>query len=71
MTQEKQQNRNMFKDRITRRIMGNSINFVRTDRQALRSSVYSWTGQRAGKVKVFEIKGRMRGETDLVSIHQT
>lgn len=71
MTQEKQQNRNMFKDRITRRIMGNSINFVRTDRQALRSSVYSWTGQRAGKMKVFEIKGRMRGETDLVSIHQT
>lgn len=71
MTREKQQNRNMFKDRITKRIMGKSINSVRTDGQDLRSSVYSWTGQRVGKMKVFEIKGGMRGETDLVSIHQT
>lgn len=59
----------MFKDRITKRIMGNPINFVRADRQDLHSSIHSWTGQRVGKMKVFEIKGRMRGETDLVSIH--
>lgn len=54
----------MFKERMTKMTTGNFVN-IRTDRQGLHSSIHRWTGKRGGRIKIFEIKGRMRGETDI------
>lgn len=54
----------MFKERMTKMTTGNFVN-IRTDRQGLHSSIHSWTGKRGGRIKIFEIKRRMREETDI------
>lgn len=56
----------MFKERITKMITGSLINLEeQTDKTCIH--LYIVGQNEEGAKKVFEIKRRMRGETDLVS----